>query len=77
MLNEWISVKDWLPEKGTYALCFYPNKDYGNKIVVDYTETNDGHFAEQFQFGEPSHWMPLPEAPNSKNTKIYRRVDNA
>ena len=61
--QEWISVDERLPEKGKHVLCLYPQKDYGSKVVVDYAETADGFFAEQYLFGPPSHWMPLPEPP--------------
>lgn len=64
--SEWISVDERLPEKWQKCLCYYPEKDYGSKVVVDYAETDNGGFAEQFQFGKPSHWMPLPEAPKMK-----------
>jgi hypothetical protein len=61
--SEWISVEERLPKKRQKCLCYYPEKDYGSKVVVDYAETDNGGFAEQFRFGKPSHWMPLPEAP--------------
>ena len=64
--QEWTSVDERLPEKWQKCLCYYPEKDYGSKVVVDYAETDKGGFAEQFQFGKPSHWMPLPEAPKMK-----------
>ena len=64
--QEWISVEDMIPKKWQKCLCYYPEKDYGSKVVVDYAETDNGGFAEQFQFGKPSHWMPLPEAPKMK-----------
>ena len=64
--QEWISVEERLPEKGQHVLCLYPQKDYGSKCVVDYAETADGFFAEQYLFGRPSHWMPLPEPPKMK-----------
>ena len=61
---EWISVKDKLPEKFKSVLCYCPNKDYGEKVVVDYLESESGYFANAFKYGAPTHWMPLPEAPN-------------
>lgn len=64
--QEWTSVDERFPEKWQKCLCYYPEKDYGSKVVVDYAETDKGGFAEQFQFGKPSHWMPLPEAPKMK-----------
>jgi hypothetical protein len=65
-MSEWISVDERVPKKRQRCLCYYPEKDYGSKVVVDYAETDNGGFAEQFQFGKPSHWMPLPEAPKMK-----------
>lgn len=64
--NKWISVEDRLPEKFTDVLCLYPSKNYGSNIVVDYMESDRGYFAEQFKYGEPTHWMPLPELPTEK-----------
>ena len=61
-MNEWINVKDRLPEMFKYVICFCPEKDYGSKIVVDYAET-DGGFAERIRYGKTTHWMPLPEPP--------------
>lgn len=67
--GEWISVDERSPKKWQKCLCYYPEKDYGSKVVVDYAETDSGGFAEQFQFGKPSHWMPLPKAPKMKGDK--------
>lgn len=64
--SEWISVEERSPKRREKCLCYYPQKDYGSKVVVDYAETDDGYFAEQYQFGAPSHWMPLPEPPKMK-----------
>lgn len=59
---EWISVKDRLPEKFADVLCLYRSRGYrDNTIVVDYMETDDGYFAKQFDYGVPTHWMPLPK----------------
>lgn len=63
---EWVSIKDKSPEKFKHVLCFYPEKDYGSPVVVDYAETNDGYFASQFKYGMPTHWMPLPVLPTKK-----------
>lgn len=60
---EWISVKDRLPDKFKYVLCFCPDKDYGSKVVVDYAESSEGYFANQFKYGAPTHWIPLPAPP--------------
>jgi hypothetical protein len=64
--SKWISVNDELPEKFTNVLCLYPSKNYGSNIAVDYMESDRGYFAEQFRYGEPTHWMPLPTPPTEK-----------
>ena len=64
--QEWIGVEERVPKKRQKCLCYYPEKDYGSKVVVDYVETDNGGFAEQYQFGKPSHWMPLPKPPKMK-----------
>ena len=63
---KWISIKDRLPEKFTDVLCLYPSKNHGSNVVVDYMESDRGCFAEQFRYGEPTHWMPLPPPPAEK-----------
>ena len=62
-MNNWISVKDGLPEKYTHVLCFFPKKEYGSQIEIDYMESEDGYFARQFKWGAPTHWMPFPTLP--------------
>lgn len=65
-MNQWISVKDNLPEKFINVLCWYPSKNYGSNIVIDYMESDRGYFARQFKYGELTHWMPLPEPPKGE-----------
>ena len=67
-VQEWISVKDRLPEeKGRYLTA---NKRFGDKIVVFdlwfgggfwYVEEED----DVFDF-EVTHWMPLPNPPKGE-----------
>lgn len=64
--KQWIPVTERLPEESKFVLCFYPEKDYGSKTVVDYREYQSYGFSEEFQFGRPSHWMPLPEPPEAE-----------
>ena len=76
---EWISVKDRLPDnKGRYLV--YEVWTYGNIIeTVSWTPKYNG-FEEHlkgkaiwynydseygdFEVGDVTHWMPLPEPPN-------------
>ena len=64
---QWISVKDRLPEVNTWALWLYPfgpevnqyeGKGKGDCLLFhrDYYNCKE----------DPSHWMPLPEAPKGE-----------
>ena len=64
MTQEWISVKDRLPEENLRALCFI-QKDgiqilcfgkYGGRMTWQGDEYN-------YELNEVTHWMPLPEPP--------------
>ena len=72
-VNEWISVKDRLPDKNGEYLCRWINKDVSN---ADY-ESTYGSFGYWFNFWEDeykdwisydgiTHWMPLPQKPKGE-----------
>ena len=63
MENEWISVKDRLPEtKGRYFIC--QEKEYYPESVNFYPIKIDGsHWINDGFAVFPTHWMPLPEPP--------------
>lgn len=70
-INQWISVKDRLPNTGEYILCF--ESSYG-MFVAQYNRHkayyNPGYF-DSWDSGhccgreppDPTHWMPLPASP--------------
>lgn len=62
-MNTWISVADRLPKKFAHVICFFPNKDCGSQIMIDYMESDKGYFATEWKWGAPTHWMPLPDLP--------------
>lgn len=72
-IQEWISVKDRLPEEGEYVLCVLKGFNYGGKIqVCKFVPANkfkDKPYFEHFRNGFPSvtHWMPLPQSPKENN----------
>ena len=55
---KWISVKDKLPKSGESVLTWEPNLAYNfNVHVVNHPDN----------FGNITHWMPLPAPPTSAN----------
>lgn len=73
MMNEWISVKDRLPEDGELVLVIADGEYENTKLVgayqlADYSE-GEGFILSEFPFAENitvSHWMPLPEPPKGE-----------
>lgn len=60
--NEWISVKDRLPEPKAMVLVHCTN---GRMLTVGYFDKD----LEYLKSGRVTHWMPLPEPPESAETK--------
>lgn len=69
-MSEWISVTDGLPEPNTEVLVYikYPQP----VLVMDRGIYKNGNIKKlffngegfvPFDYGELSHWMPLPEPP--------------
>jgi len=77
-MNEWISVKDKLPEPKEYVLLWLPSvgtgctaigcrdTPIGTKNSDYYADSNTDWYARQYRYRdyEVTHWMPLPEPPN-------------
>lgn len=63
-VQEWISVKDRLPEEGQWVLVYYGNF-YG--CIMNVFEYTDGIWRDAYRNSEEpgfiTHWMPLPEPP--------------
>lgn len=65
--NEWISVKERLPEGHMQVLMWSARwkiaeaGSYWNKHFWVYSEIGDGYIAENI-----THWMPLPAPPDSR-----------
>ena len=59
-VNEWISVKDRLPEEKTRVLVFVPH----SSIKID-TDRIVGRIWVRWN-GHITHWMPLPEPPEEE-----------
>ena len=61
-VQEWISVKDRLPDNNQWALCFMKDKSFGTFRVFQWNyidwQWNDGN--ERWKEKDVTHWMPLP-----------------
>lgn len=71
-VQEWISVKDRLPEKNDQYLCNYHFGEYPTMTftqVLDYYATDIvPHFQHTLGDGsmKVTHWMPLPQPPKGE-----------
>ena len=59
-VQEWISVKDRLPEQGEEAICIAAD---GDMMIGKYTEWG---WMFPCYFEDLTHWMPLPEPPKGE-----------
>ena len=59
-VQEWISVKDRLPEQGEEAICIAAD---GDMMIGKYTEWG---WMFPCYFEEITHWMPIPEPPKGE-----------
>ena len=67
-VQEWISVKDWLPEVGGYVVCIAKRNPFSRFMpMVARIEKNGwvNPITEQY-ISEVTHWMPLPEPPKGE-----------
>ena len=67
-VQEWISVKDELPEDSGYYLVVYRDKYNGSiSIAFDmYVKCNVGEWWENDYAYDVTHWMLLPEMPKGE-----------
>lgn len=71
-MNEWINVKEKLPEPDTFVLSWCLSRG-GKNTTFEYQEGYaaidslvNGEFfrTDMFYNARVTHWMPLPEPPN-------------
>ena len=68
-VQEWISVKDRLPEAGGYVVCIAKRNPFSRFMpMVARIEKNGwvNPITEQY-ISEVTHWMPLPPLPKGWN----------
>ena len=69
-VQEWVSVKDRLPEAGGYVVCIAKRNPFSRFMpMVARIEKNGwvNPITEQY-ISEVTHWMPLPEPPKEVET---------
>lgn len=67
-VQEWISVKDRLPETGGYVVCIAKRNPFSRFMpMVARIEKNGwvNPITEQY-ISEVTHWMPLPQLPKGE-----------
>ena len=67
-VQEWISVKDKLPEVGGYVVCIAKRNPFSRFMpMVARIEKNGwvNPITEQY-ISEVTHWMPIPQTPKGE-----------
>ena len=67
-VQEWISVKDGLPEAGRYVVCIAKRNPFSRFMpMVARIEKNGwaNPITEQY-ISEVTHWMPIPQTPKGE-----------
>ena len=67
-MQEWIPVKDMMPEVGGYVVCIAKRNPFSRFMpMVARIEKNGwvNPMTEQY-ISEVTHWMPLPEPPKGE-----------
>lgn len=80
--STWVSVLERLPESGLPVLVYTPANKYGKMWVDSWSKRYEsplswssatvetGSMWESFDFGEVTHWMPLPEWPDDGEPEV-------
>ena len=64
-VQEWISVKDRLPEEGDIVLCYM---EFGEQRIAQWDESENCWAGQLIDYHKEqvTHWMPLPQPPKGE-----------
>lgn len=67
-MNEWISVKDKVPEKDCWVICSdgFDIEIMKFSIYTRYRKSTFNFQRDEIQMETITHWMPLPELPKNE-----------
>jgi hypothetical protein len=67
MKPDWVPTADFLPDEGREVLVVHTAKK-GRSLPVRIAKLEEGRwYTENHQLWPPSHWMPIPEPPVTRN----------
>ena len=61
--QRWIPVSERLPDESWYVICLHDDGDGEDPEITTGVYSSIRHRWHTYGLREPSHWMPLPEAP--------------
>lgn len=65
-MNEWISVKDKLPEEYRIVICYDDQSERIKEAEFHHSRFNVNSQDNEIILHNVTHWMPLPEPPKDK-----------
>jgi hypothetical protein len=68
-MKTWIPISERLPETSGWYQVWHakmPSRLELQRIPTYYFDSTIGEWRKWHYSGEPSHWMPLPDAPSSE-----------
>ena len=63
-VQEWISVKDRLPDKQGKYLCYYKFEPDSPDVICENTYQGSGLWLSEMD--KITHWMPMPQPPKGE-----------
>jgi len=67
--NEWINIKDHVPEDHVLVLVFRPYSYGSGGIAIDSFSHGDFSKCPRDSWLMPTYWMPLPKEPQDKSRR--------